>query len=92
MAASVLCMYFSMENHNSRQDILILFWKYLVDIRSEAWLNLFWEYINGKLVAVQLIKYRATSPFWEQNIKSPLSSKNSVGNFAFFVWKYLASE
>jgi hypothetical protein len=29
-----------------RQNIIILFWKYLVDIRSEAWLNLFWEYIN----------------------------------------------
>jgi hypothetical protein len=24
----------------------------IVDIRSEAWLNLFWEYINGKLFAV----------------------------------------
>jgi hypothetical protein len=30
-----------------------LFWKYFVDTRSEAWLNLFWEYINGKMVAVQ---------------------------------------
>jgi hypothetical protein len=35
-----------------RQNIIILFWKYLVDIRSEAWLNLIWEYINGKLFAV----------------------------------------
>jgi hypothetical protein len=32
-----------------RQNIIVLFWKYLVDIRSEAWLNLFWEYINGNL-------------------------------------------
>jgi hypothetical protein len=35
------------------QNIAILFWKYLVCIRSEAWLNLVWEYINGKLFAVQ---------------------------------------
>jgi hypothetical protein len=27
-------------------------WKYLVNIRSETWLKLFWEYINGKLFAV----------------------------------------
>ncbi len=27
----------------------------MADIRSEAWLNLFWEYINGKLFAVQPI-------------------------------------
>ncbi len=40
------------ECHNSRQDTIILFWKYFVDTRSKAWLNLFWEYINGKMVAV----------------------------------------
>ncbi len=44
--------YFSTEYHISGQNIIILFWKYVVDIRSEAWLNLFWEYINGKLFAV----------------------------------------
>ncbi len=33
--------------HNSRQNILILFWKYLVDFRSASWL-----YLNGKLFAV----------------------------------------
>jgi hypothetical protein len=32
------------EFNHSRQNIILLFWKYLVDIRSEAWLNLFWEY------------------------------------------------
>jgi hypothetical protein len=32
--------------HPKARHIIILFWKYLVDIRSEAWLNLFWEYIN----------------------------------------------
>jgi hypothetical protein len=32
------------------KNFIILFWKYLVDIRSEAWLNLCWEYI--KLFAV----------------------------------------
>ncbi len=47
-------MYFSTEYHNSRQNIIILFWKYLVDIKSEAWLHLFGEYINGKLFAVPL--------------------------------------
>jgi hypothetical protein len=50
MAASVVL---STEDHNNKQNIIILFWKYLVDIRSEVWLNLFWEYINGKLFAVQ---------------------------------------
>ncbi len=30
----------------------ILCWQYFVDIKSEAWLNLFWEHINGKLFAV----------------------------------------
>jgi hypothetical protein len=43
-------LYFSTEYYNSR--LIILIWKYLLDIRSEAWLNLFWEYINGKLFAV----------------------------------------
>jgi hypothetical protein len=35
-----------------RQSFIILFWKYLVDTGNEAWLNLFWDYINGKLFAV----------------------------------------
>jgi hypothetical protein len=38
---------------NSRQNIIILFWKYLDDIRSEAWLNLFWEDINRKFLRLQ---------------------------------------
>ncbi len=59
MAVSIV-MYFSTEYHNSGQNIIILFWKYLVDIRSEPWLNLFWEYINGKLFAV----------FFQKNIES----------------------
>ncbi len=45
-------IYISPEYHNSGHNIMILFWKYLVDIRSEAWLNLFGEYINIKLFAV----------------------------------------
>ncbi len=36
-------LYFSAEYHNFRQKIIILFWKYFVDIRSEAWLNLFFR-------------------------------------------------
>jgi hypothetical protein len=47
-----LGLYFAPEFNYSRQNIIILFWKYLVDFRSEAWLNLFWEYINGKLFTV----------------------------------------
>jgi hypothetical protein len=41
------------EYYNSEQNIIILFRKYLVDFRSETWLNLFWEYINGKSFAVR---------------------------------------
>jgi hypothetical protein len=47
-----LVVYFSPEHHISRKKIIIMIWKYLFDIRSEAWLNLFWEYMNGKLFAV----------------------------------------
>jgi hypothetical protein len=53
MAASVV-LYCSKEYHNYRQHIIIQFWKYFVDIRSEVWLNLFWEYICGKLFAIHL--------------------------------------
>ena len=52
MAASVV-LYFPLKHKNPRQNITIMFWKYLVDIESEAWLNLFWQYINGKLFAVE---------------------------------------
>jgi hypothetical protein len=48
MAASTSLQNIIIPNNN----IMILFWKYLVDIRSEAWLNLFGEYINRKLFAV----------------------------------------
>jgi hypothetical protein len=48
-----LLLYFSTEYLNSRQNIIILYWKYFADIRSEAWLNLGWEYKNGKLFAEQ---------------------------------------
>jgi len=48
-----LGLYFAPEFNNSRQNIIILFWKYLVDFRSEAWLHLFWEYINGKFFTVR---------------------------------------
>jgi hypothetical protein len=32
-----------------------MFWKYLLDIRREGWLNLFWEYMNGNWFAVKEI-------------------------------------
>ncbi len=51
MVASIL-LYFSRNIIISEKKFIILFWKSLVEIRSEAWLNLFWEYINGKLFAV----------------------------------------
>jgi hypothetical protein len=38
-------LYSSEEHHNFRQKIIILFRKYFVDIRSEAWL-IFWGGIN----------------------------------------------
>jgi hypothetical protein len=50
----LLVLYFSTEYHNSRHYNIILFWKYLVDIKNEACLHLFGEYINGKLFAVPL--------------------------------------
>jgi hypothetical protein len=66
-----LVMYFSTEYHYSKQNIIILFWKYFVDIRSKDGLNDFWEYKKGKLFAVHVhiiftgiwycIGYRQTS-------------------------------
>ncbi len=53
MAAFVRILYFSPEYHNPKQNIIILFWKYLVDIGSEAWLNLVGQYVNEKLFAVE---------------------------------------
>ena len=40
-------VYYSKEYHNSRLNIIILCMEISVDFRSEAWLNLLWEYING---------------------------------------------
>ncbi len=34
----------------SKQNIILMFWKYFVDIRSDAWLNLLREYINKKII------------------------------------------
>jgi hypothetical protein len=42
--------YFSTEYHISSQNIVILVWKYLVDIRSVAWPKKLWEYIHGKFL------------------------------------------
>jgi hypothetical protein len=50
-----IVLYFSSEYHNSRQYIIILFCKYFVDNRSEAWIYLFlgkhkWKsYLHGLL-------------------------------------------
>jgi hypothetical protein len=40
-------MYFSPIYINPRQNIVILFWKYLVGIGRQAWLNPFWEIIGN---------------------------------------------
>ncbi len=48
-----LVLYITTEYHNYKQYIIIPFYKYLSDIRSEAWPNHFWEHINRKLFAVQ---------------------------------------
>jgi hypothetical protein len=45
-------LYFSRKIIIPEQKFIILLCKCLVEISSEAWLNLFWEYINGKLFAV----------------------------------------
>jgi hypothetical protein len=52
-------LYFSTEYHTVIADIIILFCKYLVNIKckSEAWLSLFWEFINEKLFAVYDFAY-----------------------------------
>ena len=57
MAASTAVLYYSTEYHNSRQNIIVLFWKYLVAFRSKAGQNIFREYINLKLFAVSSIYF-----------------------------------
>ncbi len=48
-----LCMCFSGNmNLLYYRNLIILFGKYLFDIGSEVWLNLFWDYINRKQFAV----------------------------------------
>jgi hypothetical protein len=62
------CIY--TECYYYRQNIIILYWRYFDDIRSEAWLNLSWEYINGKLFAVchsRLYMYFLASGFTPLN-------------------------
>ncbi len=57
------------EYHNSRQNKIIIFWKYLVEIRRKALLNLFWEYIQINENCLQ---------FAQNLVRLPLS--NSAGN------------
>jgi hypothetical protein len=50
----LLTFFYSVQKKFKTENIIIIvFCKYLVDFKSEAWVNLFWEYINGKLFAVQ---------------------------------------
>ena len=44
---SSVLFYFFTEYYNSRQNIIMLFWKYVLDIRH--WLNLFWEHMDNCL-------------------------------------------
>jgi hypothetical protein len=63
--------YFSKEYQNSKMNIIIIVWEYLVDIRREAWLIHFWEYINGKLFAVlSALAVRLTIFFYEKRRKT----------------------
>ncbi len=62
MTASSTVLLFRLSYCTSRQNVIILFWKYLVDIKSEAWLNLFGKYINGKLFAMGTIVPNSCSP------------------------------
>jgi hypothetical protein len=60
---------------HSRQTIIILFWKYLVDNRCEAWLSLCWEYINRKSFAVHWsCKFR----FFNLMQRANQSSENGI--------------
>jgi hypothetical protein len=43
--------------------------KYLVDIRNKDWLNLFWEYIDGKLFAVRVAKTKSRRKEDAANLK-----------------------
>jgi hypothetical protein len=54
VAASTVVLYFSTEYHNFRQNIIIPFHKYLVNIGIEAGKKIFLEYINGNYFAVHL--------------------------------------
>jgi hypothetical protein len=67
-------MNFSTEYSISRQNITILFWKYLVDIRSEAWLNIF----LGK-------RFRKRSPeIFIPETSSPVSHCLSLHTWSLF--------
>ncbi len=53
------------EYHNSRQNIIILFWKYLVDIRSEYLAKSSLRIRNGKLFAVNIISIDTLLSGWK---------------------------
>ncbi len=53
-------LYLSTEYHNSRQNVIIMHWKYFL---SDAWPTLFWEHINRKLFTV------SSRPLSSQGIK-----------------------
>jgi hypothetical protein len=57
-------LYFCTEYHNSRKNILILFWKYVVDIRSAGQLNLFGKYSMENCLQSRLLLYRRLGMAW----------------------------
>jgi hypothetical protein len=79
-----MALYCSPEYPYSRHNIIILFRKYTVDIRSEAWLNIFWEYINGNLFTVycmadlcrlEAVVFRLTYTQLHSHPQNPLALK-----------------
>jgi hypothetical protein len=81
-----------------RQNIIIQFLKYLVGIGNEAWLNLFWDYINGKLFAVCCKERLATYCTNRENEKCKwniidliqvVARRGDRQNIIIMFWKYL---
>jgi hypothetical protein len=84
-------LYYSTDYQNSRQNIIILFWIYLVDIGSKTKLNLFWELHKWKIVcsvAVENPSSLSLPPLWMRKVL-PLSGKltlvpvKDLGSFSF---------
>jgi hypothetical protein len=76
---------------------MILFWKYIVDIRSDAWLNVFGEYINGKLFAVHVCEAKQNTftgiEVFHKNYNgfNKMYEKPNTENKAYFYFAFILS-